>query len=162
MKQTLGLLILIFGLSFSVQAKFFNFERPGIKCGPERDLVTIKNFDLPLPTPKYVFAEGEYHPITSNIYPFYTPHELACTAGPCYNPNMPAPLGSLWKKTIYESSFMMKSGTNDDRSSISFNYRMDIKPVHKLCSGCKRPALKPGAAFHLKNSERMTYYFNGM
>lgn len=161
MKQTLGSLILICGLSLSVQAKFFNFERPGFKCSSEREFSARSNFDVPLPDPKYVFSEGEYHPITSNTYPFYTTHDLSSFIDACYNPNTPPPLGTLWKRTISENSY--RSRVDNRSPSFSFNYKIDITPAYKLCSGCKRSAsAQPSTAFHLKNSEKMVYYFNGM
>lgn len=160
MKHQLSLLILIFGLSFSVQAKYFNFEKPGIKCTTEK-MLPMKELDIQIAAPKYVFAEGEYHPITSNTYPFYTPHKVSTFVMPCYKPNTPAPLGTLWLKSFSESSYVFKPEAKNNMSMLTLNPSLNLEPSYKLCTGCKSP-FKPSAAFHLKHREKLVYYYNGL
>lgn len=159
MKSYIILLSLLFGLSLSVQAKYFSYEKVGFKCDNEKGIAKAA---FNMPKPQFVYAEGSFHPITSGIYPFYTPHTIVSMFGYCYKPGAEAPLGTLWQNTIEEGR---------SRSVRTFDFKMPgyvrelanaAPPSFKLCKVCNHGPFKlSNTALHLKGAERLNYYFQG-
>lgn len=159
MKSLLILLSLLAGLTLTVQAKYFSYEKIGFNCEQEKD---ISKTAFSRPKPQFVYAEGAFHPITSGIYPFYTPHSIISTFGYCYKPGTQAPLGTLWQNTIAEGRL---------RSGAAFEFKMPTyirelasvaPPSFGLCKVCSHSPFKlSNTALHLKGAERLNYYFQG-
>lgn len=164
MKFNLTILFLLFGLSFSVKAGYFNYEAPGIKKQNTKTIVfkeTIK-----LPPPQFVLADGVYHPITQNEYPYYSAHTSFTSGflGHCFGPRSAAPWGTLWMESATGSlTAFFKT------KQLAFNRflknvgKADIKrePSFQLCGNCKfKPNVStPNKPFHQKQSDKLQYYF---
>ncbi len=157
MKSLIILLSLLFGLSLSLQAKYFSYEKIGFAYASEKGIAKTA---IDIPKPQFVYADGAFHPITTAAYPFYTPHTISSSFGYCYKPGTQAPIGTLWQNMIAEGRFKSTHLPGFKTPAYVRELAVNAPPSFRLCKVCNpNPVKLANTALHFKAAERLDYHY---
>ncbi|HTO16010.1 MAG TPA: hypothetical protein VLZ83_09570 [Edaphocola sp.] len=123
MKYRLLITSIILGLSFSVQANFFDIQKMGVQIEMNKALIKKGIINKPL----FVFADGKYHLISKDTYPFYSNN--------AFDNNFavrqilyPKEVGSLWMSTFAKNNTLLLD-TNSMYQPSKFKYSESARTI---------------------------------